>query len=160
MSWFQPMMKIKFLQYIYRSVPGKRPLPGKRPCIEFQGVTVAASIQTYGIFIPGKRPCGPKSRVMFKCPWALTRDTSMRYYSFSDQNWYWSTYATQNISCMCLIFVRKGRRWKINDENFAIYSICCEMCKNSAANQNAYTFTKVGHSMFVWSCSKLTPFVL
>ena len=65
-----------YTQY-YRSVPGKRPLPGKRPCAEFQGVTVAASIQTYGIYIPGKRPCGPKSRVMFKCPWALTRDTTV-----------------------------------------------------------------------------------
>ena len=61
----------------YRNVPGKRPLPGKRPCAEFQGVTVAASIQTYGIYIPGKRPCGPKSRVMFKRPWALTRDTAV-----------------------------------------------------------------------------------
>ena len=58
---------------MYRSVPGKRPLPGKHPCAEFQGVTVATSIQTYGICIPGKRPCRPKSRVMFKCPWALTR---------------------------------------------------------------------------------------
>ena len=31
----------------------------------------------YGIYIPCKRPCGPKSRVMFKRPWALTRDTSV-----------------------------------------------------------------------------------
>ena len=28
-----------------RSVPGKSPLLGKRPCAEFQGVTIAASIQ-------------------------------------------------------------------------------------------------------------------
>ena len=61
----------------YRSVPGKRPLPGKRPCAEFQGITVAASIQTYGIYIPDKHPCGPKSRVMFNRPWALTRDTTV-----------------------------------------------------------------------------------
>ena len=27
----------------------------------FQGVNVAASIQTYGNYVPGKRPCGPKS---------------------------------------------------------------------------------------------------
>ena len=63
--------------YYYRSVPGKRPLPGKHPCTEFQGVTVAASIQTYGIYIPGKRPCGLKSQVMFKRPWALTWDTTV-----------------------------------------------------------------------------------
>ena len=62
---------------MYRSVPGKRPLPGKHPCAEFQGVTVAASIQTYGIYIPGKCPCGLKSRVMFKRPWVLTRDTTV-----------------------------------------------------------------------------------
>ena len=42
-------------------------------CTAFQGATIAASIQTYGILIPGKRPCGPKSRVIFKCPWAITR---------------------------------------------------------------------------------------
>ena len=35
-------------------------VPGKRPCTTFQGATVAASMQTYGIFILGKRPCGPK----------------------------------------------------------------------------------------------------
>ena len=38
----------------------------KRPCITFQGATVAASIQTYGILILGKRLWGPRSRVMFK----------------------------------------------------------------------------------------------
>ena len=59
----------------YCNVPGKRPLPGKRPCTSFQGVNVAASIQTYGNYVPVKCPCGPKSRCMFKCPWALTRDT-------------------------------------------------------------------------------------
>ena len=64
----------------YRSVPSKHPLPGKHPCTVFQGATVAASIQTYGILIPGKRPCRPKSQVnMFKCPWALTRDTTVIY---------------------------------------------------------------------------------
>ena len=41
----------------------------------FQGATIAASIQTYGILNQGKQPCGPKSQVMFKRPWALTRDT-------------------------------------------------------------------------------------
>ena len=61
----------------YHSVPGKRPLPGKRPCTPFQGVNVVASIQTYGILIPGKRLCGPKSLVMFKRPWALTQDTTV-----------------------------------------------------------------------------------
>ena len=63
--------------YIYRSFLGKCPLPGKRPCISFQGVNVAASIQMYGNYIPGERPCGPKSHGMFKCPWALTRDTTV-----------------------------------------------------------------------------------
>ena len=38
---------------LYRSVPGKRPLPGKHPCTAFQGVNVAASIQMYGRYIPG-----------------------------------------------------------------------------------------------------------
>ena len=58
-------------------VLGKRPLPGKRPCTAFHGATVAASIQTYGILIPGKHPCGPKLRAMFKRPWALTWDTAV-----------------------------------------------------------------------------------
>ena len=53
---------------------------GKRPCTPFQGVNVAVSIQTYGILIPGKRPCRPKLRVMFKRPWALTRDTTVISY--------------------------------------------------------------------------------
>ena len=44
-----------------------RSVPGKCPCTAFQGATIAASIQTYGILIPDKRPCRPKSRVMFKC---------------------------------------------------------------------------------------------
>ena len=44
------------------SVPGKHPLPDKHPCTSFQGVNVAASIQMYGNYVPGKRP------------WALTRD--------------------------------------------------------------------------------------
>ena len=61
---------------IYRSLLVKHPLLGKRPCNPFQGATVAASKQMYGILIPGKHPCGPKSQVMFKCPWALTQDTT------------------------------------------------------------------------------------
>ena len=61
----------------YRSVPGKCPLPVKRPCSAFQGVTVTASIQTYGSYILGKCPCGPKLRVVFKHQWALTRDTAL-----------------------------------------------------------------------------------
>ena len=40
---------------VYHSVPGKR------PCTTFQGAIVAASIQMYGILIPGKRPCKPES---------------------------------------------------------------------------------------------------
>ena len=55
------------LTYIYHSVPGKR------PCTAFQGATVAASIQTYGILIPDKRPCGPKSQVTFNRSWVLTQ---------------------------------------------------------------------------------------
>ena len=50
-------------------------IPGKRPCTAFQGVNVADTIQMYGKYIPGKHPCGPKSRCMFKRPWALARDT-------------------------------------------------------------------------------------
>ena len=33
-----------------------RSVPGKRPCTAFQGVTIAASMQIYGILIPGKCP--------------------------------------------------------------------------------------------------------
>ena len=66
--------------YNYRSVLSKCPLPGKRPCTPFQGVNVAASIQTYGILILEECPCRPKLRVMFKCPWALTRDTTVCSY--------------------------------------------------------------------------------
>ena len=51
---------------VYCSVPGKHPLPGERPCSSFQGVNATASIQTYRSYIPGKCPCGPKSRVMIK----------------------------------------------------------------------------------------------
>ena len=43
-------------------------------CISFQGVNIAASIQTY---IPGKCPYGPKSQGMFKCPWMLTWDVTV-----------------------------------------------------------------------------------
>ena len=57
----------------YSSHCNYRSVLGMRPCTAYQGATVAASIQTYGILIPGKRPCGPKSQVMLKCPWALTR---------------------------------------------------------------------------------------
>ena len=51
--------------------------PGKSPCTAFQGVNVyiGASVQTYAIYVPGKHPCGPKLRVMFKCPRVLTWDT-------------------------------------------------------------------------------------
>ena len=59
------------------SVPGKRPLLGKHLYSSFQGVNVAASIQMYGNYIPGKRPCGPKSQIMFRRPWVLTRDTTV-----------------------------------------------------------------------------------
>ena len=45
--------------------------------ISIQGVTVAASIQTYEILIPGKCLWGPKSRVMLKRPWALTQKTTV-----------------------------------------------------------------------------------
>ena len=37
---------------------------GKRSCTAFQGATVVASIQTYGILM---------------CPWALTWDTTVCY---------------------------------------------------------------------------------
>ena len=67
--------------YIYRSVPGKRPLPGKRPCTSFQGVYVSAFIQTYGSYIPSKRPCGPKSRVMFNHIYRRLPGTLL-YYNF------------------------------------------------------------------------------
>ena len=59
----------------------------------FQGINVAASMQTYGIYIPGKRPCGPKLRVMIKHPWALTWDTTVLLLSPS-----LSVYLTFNIA--------------------------------------------------------------
>ena len=65
----------KRMEVVYHSVLGKRPILGKRPCTAFQGVTIATSIQTYGILIPSRHPYEPKSRVMFKRPWALTQDT-------------------------------------------------------------------------------------
>ena len=40
-------------------------IPGKHPCTTSQGATVVASISL----------CGPKLQVMFKRPWAFTRDT-------------------------------------------------------------------------------------
>ena len=43
------LRKFVFGSALYCSVPGKRPLPGKRPCAEFRGVTVAASIQTWNL---------------------------------------------------------------------------------------------------------------
>ena len=58
---------------VYHRVPGKHLLLGKCPCSSFQRVNVAVSIQTCESYIWGKQPCGPKSRVMFKRPWALTR---------------------------------------------------------------------------------------
>ena len=45
-----------------RSVPGKCPLPGKHPRTTFQGGNVAASIQTYGIYVLDKHPCRPTSQ--------------------------------------------------------------------------------------------------
>ena len=62
---------------MYRSVPGKRPLPGKCPCTLYLISRGQCSSFSYGNYIPGKRPCGPKSRCMFTCPWALTRDTTV-----------------------------------------------------------------------------------
>ena len=56
----------------YHSILGKCPLPDKHSFTSFQGVNVAASIQTYGSYIPDKRS---KSRSMFKRPWALTIGT-------------------------------------------------------------------------------------
>ena len=48
-----------------QSMSMTRNIEGICPCAKFQGVKVqyyvAASIQTYGNYIPGKRPYGPKS---------------------------------------------------------------------------------------------------
>ena len=60
--------------YYYHSVPGKRPLPGKPPCTAFQGATVAASIQTYGIL---STHASQNHEFMFKRPWALTQNTAV-----------------------------------------------------------------------------------
>ena len=101
------------LIYIYRSVLGKRPLLGKHACTEFQGVTIAASIQTYGIYIPGKCPCGPKSRVMFKRPWVLTLDTTVYIYSIETilhDRIVFRTIITGLMKCLshCYIYRRSG----------------------------------------------------
>ena len=48
-------------------------IPGKHPCTAFQGATVpASSMQTDGILILGKHPCGSKSWTTFKRPWDTT----------------------------------------------------------------------------------------
>ena len=47
--------------YSYRSVLGKHPLPGKRPCTAFQVINVVGSVQTYEIYIL----------------WALARNTTV-----------------------------------------------------------------------------------
>ena len=66
-----PLDRIQGAQdHVETCVLGKHPLLGKHPCTAFQGATVAASI----ILIPVKHP---KSRAMFKCPWALTWDTTV-----------------------------------------------------------------------------------
>ena len=66
----------------YRSVPGKRPLPGKHPCSSFQGVNVTASIQTYGNYIPGKRPGMSVNVVQYLCMYDTTVciSTSLLHY--------------------------------------------------------------------------------
>ena len=75
------LVQLTVVNRSYYSVLGKRPLPDNHPCTKFQGVNVAASILMYGNYIPGKLPCGPKSRVtcMLKRPWVLTRDTTVVY---------------------------------------------------------------------------------
>ena len=45
-----------------------RSLLGKRPCTSFQGVNVAETIETYGNYIAGKHPWGPKLRCTSKHP--------------------------------------------------------------------------------------------
>ena len=86
----------------YRSVPGKRPLLGKRPCTSFQGVNVAATIQTYGNYVPGKCPCGPKSRCMFKRPWALTQDTTVSVVRRVLHQYVHIKYSNHNYTFVCL----------------------------------------------------------
>ena len=56
---------------MYCSVPGKHPCIA---CVLIHGVNVAGAVQMYGIFIP-MHACRPKSWIMFKCPWVLTRPT-------------------------------------------------------------------------------------
>jgi hypothetical protein len=36
----------------------------------------------YAIYIPGKRPCRPTMRVVFKCPWALTWNTTVNVHMY------------------------------------------------------------------------------
>ena len=40
-------------------------------------------MQAYGSYILGKCPCGPKSQVILKRPWALTWDTTVLAYSYT-----------------------------------------------------------------------------
>ena len=44
------------------TIVSRRPLPGKRLCIAFHGVNIAASIQMCAIHTPGKRPYGQESQ--------------------------------------------------------------------------------------------------
>jgi hypothetical protein len=71
MTWLLKLhcYQCKVCECTYHSVPGKPPLPGKRPCTTYRGLNVAASVQMYAIYIPGKRPCRPKLCI------SVTRDT-------------------------------------------------------------------------------------
>ena len=84
-SWFYSQLSNVYvsdsnLWYMYRSVPGKHPLPGKCPCTILHGVIVAASIWIRTC-IPGKCPCGPKSWLMFKRLWGILRYTCNYMYT-------------------------------------------------------------------------------
>ena len=46
----------------------------------FKGSLLQLSYK-HGIYILGKCPCGPKSRIMFKHPWVLTWDTTVYLYN-------------------------------------------------------------------------------
>ena len=86
------------------SIPGKRPLPGKCPCTTFQGATVAASIQTYKILIPGKPG---QNRELCLSAHGLTRDTTV--YTL-----YMCTYTRTSIracSCTCSAFRVQSCSW-------------------------------------------------
>ena len=87
---------------------------------------------------PGKRPCGPKSRCMFKRPWALAWDTTEEYYIlaiviYCITSYYWgkNAYARSERG-------ERAHSWEINNFLCKFYSV------NSVPVLSLYTLKILG----------------